>query len=389
MEKLQEVLDQTKIHWQRVKRYFKTTSIIKFDDFFGISLFLLRLICLDFRSSENSDENISKFGLIKKYFFYWFLFFDIILLVTLTEVDMLSDKSNIQKIVFGLTILLTYFVFHSRVFVLWNQKSEFTVFLGKLKHSYPKISSSAEGICRSYKIFQTMFCGLNIVLCCVTLVPLAKYFISGDRTFIVPFPGFLTTKNVYPVALIWSNFAGFHGIYFVSTFALFSSALIFGVSVEFYTLADKISSFQSMSELEIKAEIGKVVEDHCTTFQLVSDLENILSKSFFIRFIVSASIIGMNIFQLRTTDDIFDSSIFLIYTCFELCQVFLQCYFGQVLIDASERVCDEIYACGWEKWENIAMKNKILVILHRAQKPAVLTIYKFGVISMEQFTMVR
>ncbi|XP_070505439.1 odorant receptor 4-like [Chironomus tepperi] len=233
---------------------------------------------------------------------------------------------------------------------------------------------------------QALFVGVNSALAGVTLIPVLRWIITGDRTFIVPFPDFFTQDFIYPIVLIWSNYVGIYGIFVTTSIILMTSILITTISVEFYSLGDGINSIQYMIEDEIESELQALIDEHQKIFQLVQDLSDIFSETFFVRFIVSAALIGLLLFQLQTTENIFDNSIFFIYTFFELCQVFLQCYFGQFLIDASEKIADEVYNCGWENWQRIALKKKLITVLQRAQKPAVLKIWKFGVISMGQFT---
>ncbi|CAG9802943.1 unnamed protein product [Chironomus riparius] len=260
--------------------------------------------------------------------------------------------------------------------------------LNKLIASYPKSGSSTMQIYQRLKIFQAIFVGINSVLSLVTLIPVLRWRITGDRTYLVSFPDFFYYDNIYPFGLLWNIYAGIFAIVMVSSFMLLTSNLITTISVEFYSLSDEIKNLKNMTEDEIELEFPKLIENHQNIFQLVQELSDIFSKTFFFRFIVSASIIGLNLFQLKTTENIFESSIFLIYTCFELGQVFLQCYFGQFLTDASEIIADEIYNCGWENWQKISLKKKLVNVLQRSQRPAVLTIWKFGIISIRQFTSV-
>lgn len=366
-----------------------SSHAIKFEDFFGTSFELFKFVRYDLRTVGSAADHNIKMQIKRNNFIFWLGYWNIFVFTALTEMSLLGDINDTQMFLFGISLLLTYVANQLKVLVMAYNKNSINQLLENLKHSYPKSSPSVRNVCRGFKVFQSLFCGMNLTLCGVTLVPLARYFIYGDRTFIVPFPQFLTNEFVYPVALIWSNVLGILGIVVIGSFTLFNSVIIIAVSVEFYTLADRINSMQHLTELKITEEIPKIVKSHTEAFKLVSGLEKVFSVLFFTRFIVSASIIGINLFQLRTTVDIFDNSIFLIYTCFELSQVFLQCYFGQFLIDASSKVVDEICSCGWENWKSVQLKKQLLIVIQRAQKPAYLTIFNFGVISIEQFSRVR
>jgi hypothetical protein len=67
-----------------------------------------------------------------------------------------------------------------------------------------------------------------------------------------------------------------------------------------------------------------------------------------------------------------------------LSQVFWNCFFGQMLMTKSENLAEGVYDCGWEKWDDIAMKKSILIILSKAQRGAKITT-KFKAVSMAFF----
>lgn len=389
MENFQKFVNNIKVKLSKLKSFFATRSKIIFGDFFATSFWLLNAIGYDFRSINDAITRSEKINIGLHHFHYWFGYINIILLVIFTEFDLwFGTSTNLQKRLFGTALILTYFINQYRILSFWYNKSKIMDVLNKLKKSYPKSDASAIAICRTFKIIQASFVGVNSVLSCVTIVPVLRWAIYGDRTFIVPFPDYFTYDFIYPIALIWSNYIGIYGIFLIASFTMITSILITTISVEFYSVCDGIRNLQFMTENEVELELSKLIDKHQKIFHLVQDLSEIFSQTFFFRFIVSASLIGLNLFQLQTTVNIFDNSIFFIYTCFELGQVFLQCYFGQFLIDASEKIADEIYSCGWENWQRIGLKKTLVNVLQRAQKPAVLTIWKFGVISMGQFTWV-
>lgn len=389
MEKFQKFVNDTKVKFSKLKSFFVIESKIKFDDFFAISFWLLNAIGYDFRCLKDAITRNEKINIGLHHFHYWFGYINIIFFMIFTELDLwLGTSTNMQKRLFGTALLMTFFINQYRILSFWHNKSKIMDVLNKLKKSYPKSDACALAICRTFKIIQTTFVGVNSLLTCVTLIPVLRWIIIGDRTFIVPFPDYFTYDIIYPLALIWSNYVGIYGIVMVASFMLVTSILVTTISVEFYSLGDRIENLQYMLEDEIESELPTLIEKHQKIFQLVQDLSDIFSETFFFRFIVSASLIGLNLFQLRITENIFDNSIFFVYTCFELGQVFLQCYFGQFLINASEKIADEVYNCGWENWQSIGLKKKLITVMQRAQKPAVLTIWKFGVISIEQFTWV-
>ncbi|KAL7029895.1 hypothetical protein ACKWTF_006417 [Chironomus riparius] len=389
MEKFQKFVKDTKVKFSKLKNSFVIESRIRFDEFFATSFWLLNAIGYDFRKFKDATTKSEKINIALHNAHYWFGNIIIVLLVIFSELELwCGPTTNLSKRLFGTALLMTYFINQYRILSFWYNKSKLMDILTKLKKSYPKSYPSALAICGAFKIVQAIFVGVNSVMASVTLIPVLRWLITGDRTFIVPFPNYFTCDFIYPFVLIWSNYVGIYGIYLITSIMLMTSILITTISVEFYSLSDKIKNLKDMTEKEIELELPKLIKNHQKTFELVHDLKDIFSETFFFRFIVSASLIGLNLFQLQTTENVFENSIFLIYTCFEIGQVFLQCYFGQFLIDASEKIADEVYNCGWENWQRISLKKKLVNVLQRAQKPAVLTIWKFGVISMRQFTWI-
>ncbi|GJQ74811.1 putative odorant receptor [Trypoxylus dichotomus] len=67
--------------------------------------------------------------------------------------------------------------------------------------------------------------------------------------------------------------------------------------------------------------------------------------------------------------------------------LFLQCYYGQKVIDESIGVATDIYATPWYT-SSVKVQKDILLILTRAQKPLTLRAMKFGTMSAQTFLSV-
>jgi hypothetical protein len=63
----------------------------------------------------------------------------------------------------------------------------------------------------------------------------------------------------------------------------------------------------------------------------------------------------------------------------------LQCYYGQMLSEASDGVISGIFDCEWEKIVDVKLKRDLILILRQAQKPAQLSIFKVSPVNIEQF----
>jgi hypothetical protein len=106
-------------------------------------------------------------------------------------------------------------------------------------------------------------------------------------------------------------------------------------------------------------------------------------------FVVTTSVIlCLLAFRLSVAKNLTDESSTFIALMSIFLQIFLQCNFGQKLMDASSEMAEAAYTCDWERNDDKELKKCLQLIIVRSQKAATLKFGKFGDIFLEQFLFV-
>lgn len=135
----------------------------------------------------------------------------------------------------------------------------------------------------------------------------------------------------------------------------------------------------------------ELVDRHNKLLDLGDKLQEIYQLTFLFSFVISSLIFCFILFKLSTTspgDRVEAYSFFVPYLCMMVGQVFLICFYGQRLIDASLAVADGVYNCGWEEIFDVKFRKQLLLIIIRSQRPKTLTAMGFAEISLPSFTSV-
>lgn len=133
-------------------------------------------------------------------------------------------------------------------------------------------------------------------------------------------------------------------------------------------------------------DIKPLIERHNELFQLRDILEQVLHLSFLIKFVKSSILICALVFRLTINNE--DQYFHFLDLLRIFVSILFQCYFGQMLKDASYKIAATIEQIGWETIDDCKMKRALKMILMRAQKSAELRIMKAFKISLEQFLMI-
>nr|APZ81424.1 olfactory receptor 1 [Adelphocoris lineolatus] len=76
-----------------------------------------------------------------------------------------------------------------------------------------------------------------------------------------------------------------------------------------------------------------------------------------------------------------------IFTGAEMMNVFVNCYYGQILLDAHNIIGDAMYESNWTSYSSIVHQH-VLIILSRVQKPLSLTAGGFAAVNLDTFAQV-
>ncbi|XP_070510025.1 odorant receptor 85c-like, partial [Chironomus tepperi] len=139
---------------------------------------------------------------------------------------------------------------------------------------------------------------------------------------------------------------------------------------------------------EIKRETKCLIQRHNELFIIKNKLENIFSFPLLCSILSNLLCVCFTAFNATISSGISDliEQAFLSFATLLL--IYAQCFFGQMLKDASESVVNAIYECGWEDINDIQIRRALISIIQRSQKTECLTIMKFGDVTLKQFTTV-
>ncbi|KAG5683294.1 hypothetical protein PVAND_012582 [Polypedilum vanderplanki] len=325
--------------------------------------------------------------LIQRRIWFWYDAISILVFTTLTLIDALFSSCEVDHFSFSLACFLSGSKHFFSALFLQIHRERISKVLDLLRQSYPTRDDYVRTVCKRFRILSIVvvvfIISLNIVACAVPLLTLC---FSGQRTFILPYPDFFKRNEIYPFALIWSFYNSTIGVTQVISLTYVFVAIAVLISLEFDELKAQVGDWKNCDEKEVDERIRDWVKQHNRAFDIVNEFDKAFSIVFLIKFVISATNIAMILFHLRAQNDFGHFIVNIAYVTSELNQIFLQCYIGQLLMNSSEQIIDSLYDCGWENWENLKLKKTILIIMQRSQKPAVLTIGKFGTVSVQQFT---
>lgn len=131
--------------------------------------------------------------------------------------------------------------------------------------------------------------------------------------------------------------------------------------------------------------LKELILRHNQLLLIAENLNKIYGLKLFSNFIVSSFVICFNAFQMIITNQPLTFIVNILVCIGSLTVNGIQCYYGQKLIDASEKVADVIYDIAWENLESITVKKILFFMLMRSQKPASLSILKFSNVTLKQF----
>jgi hypothetical protein len=218
--------------------------------------------------------------------------------------------------------------------------------------------------------------------------PVMEFFLNGNRELpedmIMPFD--TSGIFVYPIILIWTLLTQILIISSSMFNDIFTYGLIVYLSMEFKVLSVKFKDLKEIKDEEqLKLLIKDYVQQHNSLFNIVHDVQKILSPGFFVTFCLSSFLICFTAFQAILYSDLIQMSLDALFCVVIANVIFFQCFFGQMLQDASYEVFNGAANCGWENWKDEKLRKHIIIILCRSQQMAYFSILKFSKISLQQF----
>ncbi|XP_038220703.1 odorant receptor 67c-like [Zerene cesonia] len=138
---------------------------------------------------------------------------------------------------------------------------------------------------------------------------------------------------------------------------------------------------------ETKSCIRSLVQRHQQLIQLVNEIEQLYSKSTLFNIVVSSVLICLSVFNVTFINDFGAVFSFISFLVMSLYQIFMSCYFGDMIVTSSLQVREALYKCKWYDAEP-QIKRTIHIIMLRSQKPCSVTAAKFATLNISAFTTI-
>ena len=135
----------------------------------------------------------------------------------------------------------------------------------------------------------------------------------------------------------------------------------------------------------VSNRIAMLVERHVELINLAARLNDIFAPYHLYYVVINRFMIAITVYNIVTSPFGSQMEIVNVVGFIAIGVQLFWLFFGQDLITCSEKVAFGVYDSGWECWESIKNKKKILIILINAQCWVQLSMYNFGAISLEKF----
>lgn len=368
---------------------------IDFDEFIKFSKYFFSVVTFDFAAYSTKKSFSENFKIILCDIFFWFSAINVCLFVTLSVVNLKSFDMN--AFTFAMPLLTSVSLVVVKCLTVYCNKSNISELIYEMKIVFPRDKRNQKkynikSYFENYRLFARVYAVMFMIpSVCVMAIPLIKLASSGSRTFPlnvwIPFE-YERDEVVYMVCYVWSIWACANSVLILIAMDTLCFVLITLVSMEFDILRLDFASLTSAATLNIDRHVGKFIQRHNNLIEFNKKLEKVFSPSFLFNFVQSIFVICLTAFLYTTSSEPIQLIMNGSYCAAVLNQIFLICYFGQKIVDSTELIAHGCYSCGWEGVKSPKVRQAIMHVVQRAQKPVRLTALNFADISFKSFTSV-
>jgi hypothetical protein len=371
--------------------------IVTLENFIKLSNVAWKFLQIDlFDESLGVERILNRKDRIKKSLKKTIVWFNIVVLLSHSVNRMITTiPFNIEKFSFSISVFAAIFLAVVKYCnIIWNQ-ARISAILRILPEHYTKEDSVKFGIKKTYDKFNRFIriytCFLFSAVFQIVLGPLKEYRATGQRTF--PFNMIFWFDATSNLAVYISVFACCVYLSILNRAIVLSNdkilcGLVIVVSVEFEILKIKFSELKLMNEADAKIQLKELVKRHQQLIFCAQEIQNIFSLTFFSNFIMSSFFICFTGFHMSTTSEISSMITDMVFCAFSLINIFMQCFIGQMIRDASDGVAGGVFDCDWEMMKDVQMRKDLLFVMKRAQKGVQFLILDKWPVNIEQFANV-
>nr|QLI62082.1 odorant receptor 39 [Streltzoviella insularis] len=235
-----------------------------------------------------------------------------------------------------------------------------------------------------------------------TLIPLiitaVKYFKTNELDLILPFPVPFDVKKARYWAImymhhVWSSFLVIqNGTAFITIFYICCSFIRIHFRLLKYNFERIVSDVDgceiiSNEHNKFRCKLINLIKYHQDIISAVNLLEFVSSNIIFCYFTASSVLICLTGFNLTISNDMIIVLTFAVFLLLSLTQIFLLCYFGDMIVSSSMEVSDVLYNSHLTLADPKLAKLLLLVQI-RAQKPCKLTAANYADLNLRAFTKI-
>jgi hypothetical protein len=369
----------------------KQEIVVKLENFITQYKWTSKLTKIDF---FETDQDASAWWncVQKKDVFFWFNFILYLSYASINPLFLSQKRMNIEEFAFAFSFLVTCVLVELKYFRIHQKRRETAELLTVFSSEFTRAECekfSIEKRLKTFKRFISAYAfqmGTSIIFMALDVI--VEYLKSGSKIFPfsieLPFDG---TSNNFVYFLI---LAAIFYTHFLSIVIMVSDDhILYGIinllSLEFKILSVKFQELKFQTSAELSASLKLLIDRHHQLHEAVNVVQSIFAPSFFMNFLLSAILICFSAIQLSTALNPQKVAFSIGFCLFNIAQILMQCFFGQLLRDASEESVRGIYDSGWEEIGDVQHKKEVVLVLLRSQKLAKISILGISVINMEQF----
>ncbi|XP_047993575.1 putative odorant receptor 92a [Leguminivora glycinivorella] len=192
---------------------------------------------------------------------------------------------------------------------------------------------------------------------------------------------FAYVHQVWSTYLVLTQVSGTDCIFYTCCTSICTQFRLLQVDIE------NIITERHFDENEFQEKFKKLTVRHESIMQLVGHVERIYTKSTLFNFVTSSFMICLTGFNVTAIGDVAFALSFLAFLLMSLMQIYLLCFYGDMVMTSSMEVSSAMYK---SKWYTVNAKTaKLLYVVQmRARKPSKLTAFSYADVNLKAFTKI-
>lgn len=369
-------------------------KLLTFSDFVEFQLKCFKVLGLDLSDDRNKKSWRVKLSM-KVY--HYFLITNLTLYLATTPIFIRENIKDLNLLTEIATSVGFGWLAIVKVLSIPANRETFTDLMKTLIDMFPKteeLQSSYEiykyfhGVDRMRNIISSLYCSSGIVL---SLSPIFIFVTTGNWFDKLPlltwYPFNEHDPRVYNFILIWQWCCLFtiHVSILAADVILYTFITL--ISMQFHNLCKRLKEINNSESNDADEKLIELIKIHKVLIRISQNLEQIFSVSVFFNFFGSSIFVCLFGYQITVRSSFENTMKNAVLLATSLSQIFTLCYYGNKLVTASGEVAHAAYA---SKWYGKGLKNSknLIWIIQKAQKPNVLTAFKFSVVSLDVYSSV-